>query len=651
MTTLVEVLPAARRAEVHERALGVLARTGLRVESARARELLGAAGARVDEGDLRVRLPRTLVEAALAAAPRTFTLGGRRPGWELPLDGTGCSLLADGEALQVLDAASGIRRPATGKDWEQSTDLLDALEEVGVYWRMVSADGGDPAPGASVRSWAGAFTRFSRHVQDSAADTVEAAWLTEILDVVFGGRDEVRRRNPFSFLLCPLTPLVLEGPYTDAWLATADWGLPVAAMPMPMMGLTAPVGLLATTVLGTAEALATLCLVQATAPGTPFIFAPALSVMDPHSGRFAGGAVEHALLGAATTEMARFYGLPAQASSGGTDAHLPGAQAGSERAMGWLLPVLAWPDLLVGPGLLGGSTVLSLEQLLLDIEVFRRCVRLRRGIDAALEEAVEDAVDAAGPGGDFLARPATRRATHGGEWHDDRLGVRDAGDRWERRAGPTSSTRPDAPWPRRWRPIGRCPWTKATAARELATLVARAAAAGTPRRRDGERCATRRASWARADREQVHEASLRILAEAGVRFHGERALPLLADAGARVDAEAGIARLPRAVVEAALATAPREFVLGARNPVHDYALPSPVTRYAIDGRPPSRSTSRPANGATAPAATRSWRCGSSSRPTWGDGLGSGDRLRRAGRHTCPPRVRGDGAGLLQAWPA
>jgi trimethylamine--corrinoid protein Co-methyltransferase len=431
VTTLVEVLPAARRAEVHERALAVLARTGLRVQSAAAREILGAAGASVDEGNLRVRLPRAVVEAALSAAPRTFTLGGRRPGWELPLDGSGCSLVADGEALQVLDAATGARRPAAEADWERSTDLLDAIEEVGVYWRMVNFDGGDPLPGAAVRGWAGAFGRFSRHVQDSAADPDEAAWLLEVLGVVFGGRQEVRRRRPFSFLLCPLTPLVLEGPYTDAWLATADWGLPVAAMPMPMMGLSAPVGLLATTVLGTAEALATLCLVQAAAPGTPFIFAPALAVMDPHSGRFAGGAVEHALLGAAVTEMARFYGLPAQASVGGTDAHLPGVQAGAERAVGWLLPVLAWPDLLVGPGLLGGSTVLSPEQLVLDVELFRRCRRLRRGIDGAFEEAVEDALDEVGPGGDFLARAATRRATRGGEWHVDRLGVRDSWERWD----------------------------------------------------------------------------------------------------------------------------------------------------------------------------------------------------------------------------
>jgi trimethylamine--corrinoid protein Co-methyltransferase len=431
VSTLVQVLPDDRRAEVHERALAILARTGLRVESDRARRVLAAAGARVDEGERRVRLPRDVMEAALAAAPRTFTLGGRRDGWELPLAGTGCSLVADGEAVHVLDLPAATRRPATRADWERATDLLDAIDDVGVYWRPVNPDGADPPPGAAVRHWVDAFARFSRHVQDSAADAGEAGWLLEVLDVLFGGRAAVRRRRPFSFLLCPLTPLVLEGPYTDAWLATADWGLPVAAMPMPLMGLSAPVGLLATVALGTAEALATLCLVQAAAPGTPFLFAPALAVMEPRSGRFTGGAVEHALLGAATTEMARFYGLPAQASVGGTDAHVPGAQAAAERAQGWLLPVLAGPDLLVGPGLLGGSTVFSPEQVVLDVELFRRCRRVLRGIDGALGEAVEDALDEVGPGGDFLARPATRRAVHGGEWHLDRLGTRDTWERWQ----------------------------------------------------------------------------------------------------------------------------------------------------------------------------------------------------------------------------
>ncbi|NIN65203.1 MAG: [trimethylamine--corrinoid protein] Co-methyltransferase, partial [Anaerolineae bacterium] len=71
--------------------------------------------------------------------------------------------------------------------------------------------------------------------------------------------------------------------------------------------------------------------------------------------------------------MGRFYGLPVEASGMGTDHHVPGIQPGYERALNGMLPMLSWPDILVGPGLLGGSMILSLEQLLIDVEVFRMC--------------------------------------------------------------------------------------------------------------------------------------------------------------------------------------------------------------------------------------------------------------------------------------
>lgn len=66
-------------------------------------------------------------------------------------------------------------------------------------------------------------------------------------------------------------------------------------------------------------------------------------------------------------------------------------------------------------------------------------------------------------------------------------------------------------------------------------------------------------------------------------MHGEKGLPLLAAAGAQVDFETGIARIPAELVEYALSAAPRTVVLDARNPAFDYPLPSPVTRYAMDG--------------------------------------------------------------------
>lgn len=81
----------------------------------------------------------------------------------------------------------------------------------------------------------------------------------------------------------------------------------------------------------------------------------------------------------------------------------------------------------------------------------------------------------------------------------------------------------------------------------------------------------------------VHRQSLRILAEVGVRFHGKKALPILKANGAKVDEERSIAYLPAEMVEQALRTAPKSFVLGARNPAYNFPLPSPHSRYAMDG--------------------------------------------------------------------
>ena len=85
------------------------------------------------------------------------------------------------------------------------------------------------------------------------------------------------------------------------------------------------------------------------------------------------------------------------------------------------------------------------------------------------------------------------------------------------------------------------------------------------------------------EKQQIHEQSLRILFEVGVRFHGDKAPALLQLNGARIDPESGIAHIPGEMIEHALASAPREFTLGARNPKFNYPLPSSVTRYAMDG--------------------------------------------------------------------
>jgi trimethylamine--corrinoid protein Co-methyltransferase len=431
MRTLLQVLSEDERSQVHERTLSILGRTGMRVDTARGRQILADAGAQVDSDTNVVRFPRALVEEALRLAPRDFALGARRPGWDLHMNGGDCVLLADGEATSVLDPETAERRPGTFDDWLGATRLIDALDEVGVYWSMVEGGEGRGTMADAVRYWRCLFGNFSKHVQDSLTSPDQVPWLIEVLQAIFGDRESIRRRHPLSFLLCPQSPLVIEGPYTDAYLALVGWDIPVAVMPMPLMGATAPGSLISTVVLGNCEVLGTLCLVQAAAPGTPFIYAPALAVMDPRSGRYSAGAIENGLLGAAATEMARTYGLPVEASGGGTDHFVPGIQAGYERSMNALLPAISWPDILVGPGLLGGSMILSLEQLMIDVEVFRMCRRAHRGIVADEAKWLDDVIGRAGPGGDFLSERSTVDGIRGGEWYVSKVGVHDTFEQWD----------------------------------------------------------------------------------------------------------------------------------------------------------------------------------------------------------------------------
>lgn len=98
--------------------------------------------------------------------------------------------------------------------------------------------------------------------------------------------------------------------------------------------------------------------------------------------------------------------------------------------MNGLLPVPAWPDILVGPALLGGSMVLSFEQLLIDVEVFRMCKRARQGIATDEERWLEEVIRVIGPAGNFLSEESTVQGVRGGEWRVSQLGAHDTFEGW-----------------------------------------------------------------------------------------------------------------------------------------------------------------------------------------------------------------------------
>jgi len=435
MTALLEVLAPEARAQLHERTLHILSATGMRVDTDAGRRILADAGARVDEATRTVRFPRSLVEQSLAAAPRRFSLGGRDPAFEFPLNAGQATLLNGGGGDYVVDRRSGEVRLGTHDDWIEITRLIEALPEIGVGWVGGGEWTDDSSPAKVVAETAQVARLFTRHVNSALDDPALAPWLLETLEIVHGGRDEVRRRHPWSFLFCPISPLIVDGPSFDAWLALRGWGIPAVVMPMPLMGATAPGSRLGTLLSTNCELLGMLCLIEAAEPETPFVYAPIVASIDPRSGRYAAGAALNAL-SCGGTEMARHYDLPVCSHAFSCDPFAPGAQAGYEKGFGMLLAALSWPDILVGPGVLGGGLSFGLEQLVIDVEIWRMCRAAHEGIAVSDDRWLDDVLERVGPGGHFLAERSTRLGVRRGESFVPRLGTQDAREIWEEAGRP-----------------------------------------------------------------------------------------------------------------------------------------------------------------------------------------------------------------------
>jgi trimethylamine---corrinoid protein Co-methyltransferase len=87
--------------------------------------------------------------------------------------------------------------------------------------------------------------------------------------------------------------------------------------------------------------------------------------------------------------------------------------------------------------------------------------------------------------------------------------------------------------------------------------------------------------------ELVHETSLRVLSEVGVKIESPSVLELLKKAGARIDSQKGLAFLDERIVSQALKSAPKKIRLCSRRGV-DYEVPAEgVQMISPDGQPPA----------------------------------------------------------------
>ena len=192
----------------------------------------------------------------------------------------------------------------------------------------------------------------------------------------------------------------------DVACAAIDIGMPIQCQTGPQAGAAALAGIL---VQGCAESLASLSIINMINPGHPVILGNWLMVSDLRTGAFSGGGPEQALLGAASGQMAAYYGIPGGVGAGMADSKLPGSQAGCEKALSVTLAALAGGGCVYeSAGMLGSLLGCSFESMVIDDEMLSFIRRIARGIEVNDEtlsvSVVKDSV--AGPG-HFLGHQQT----------------------------------------------------------------------------------------------------------------------------------------------------------------------------------------------------------------------------------------------------
>ena len=118
-------------------AFEVLERSGIAVYSKSAREAFAKAKATVDEDTGIVKLPRSLVEDAIASNPSSITLFGRDGAYDCVLEQNRVHYGTGGTAIYVLDPKTGEHRPSTVEDVALNARMVEQLRLVSTALRMV----------------------------------------------------------------------------------------------------------------------------------------------------------------------------------------------------------------------------------------------------------------------------------------------------------------------------------------------------------------------------------------------------------------------------------------------------------------------------------------------------------------------------------
>jgi trimethylamine--corrinoid protein Co-methyltransferase len=403
----IQCLATEQLDQLQEATLNILDKVGVRFPSEKALTILAEHGAEVDWDAEIVKMSPDLVRKALASVPRYFTMGARDPAFDLHLEKNTSYFTTDGCGYETIDFVTRERRPSTKADVGKMARVADYLSSIGFYWTMVSAqDYGRLSPLHELEtSWKNTI----KHVQSVTLIGPELArYGLEMGQVISGSVEEMRRRPPFSAVICTVAPLIQDKEAIEGGMLLAEAGIPAVYLAMPTLGTTAPATLAGAIVMADAECISAIVLMQLVAPGAPVFHAIMHANADPRTAAYVGYPINSSSR-YAPVELAHHWGIPSMAGAFGTDSSGAGSwQSAAEITLDPFMTGLSGAEIVTGLGLRETYTLLYPEAIILDDDIYHRARYALMNMEISPETLAGDVIAKVGPSGHFLAQKHTR---------------------------------------------------------------------------------------------------------------------------------------------------------------------------------------------------------------------------------------------------
>jgi trimethylamine--corrinoid protein Co-methyltransferase len=401
-----EFLSREELTTIHEASLALLAKVGVAFHSEEAAAIFKQHGLSVN-GYL-VHFQEKQLMDAIAAAPSHFTIRGRHPDKEVVVGGDGFVFVPGYGAPFILEPETGRRLP-TLDDYHYLIRLADALPNQDLSGHMLVLPSNVPVGTAHLHMNYAAMIHSDKPFLGSSEGALAANQTMEMAAILFDEPADALRQQPVTVALVDsLSPLTFSQDMCEALIAYARWRQPVMMAALIMAGATGPITMAGILAQQNAEILAGITLAQLVNPGTPVIYGATSTIMDMRTGALAIGSPELSMLATASTQMARYYGLPSRCGGALTDANGPDAQAGFESMFALLAAANSGADFVLhAAGVLSSFLAFSYEKLVIDDEMCGMVRRYHQGIPVNQDTLAYEVIAKVGPQGNFLREPHT----------------------------------------------------------------------------------------------------------------------------------------------------------------------------------------------------------------------------------------------------